>query len=640
MELVFFTFIFFLAIVPLVDFDIWFHIKSGEIFSKMGIIHYDVFSHSASGREWFPYEWLFQIIVYQTQQIFGFEAIKYVMASVILIQIVILYSILKHFFIVNQLVALFVSFFFFVSVYEFFSARPHVFAYTFLIANLYFIFLYYFKNRNLLWLSLPITLLWANLHGSIFLDVALFAAYTLISFINFIAFKDKIWLGKSKILAIFTLITALLTIFPPIGFTQYRLLWIFFKERNLISKFIDEWVPLNPNIDFFEFSFYTAVLLLILLPFLWINFKQKSFKNALWSLPLLLFPVLAYTAARNVYLGYLSLSLILSWNLSQIHFKRIALKNILIILLVIIAGFYSWILSQKKLPSRIYYPVAATKFIQAQNIQGNMFNDYGYGGYLLYHLYPTQKVFYDGRTDVYLCCEIKDTLDLSFNKHKNDREFKKLLDNLLDKYHISYVLIKTQKHSVLRKIANILSADSNWVLVFWDDNAQMFIRRDGKNDQIIEKFGSYFATPYERNPYKEEAKDKALEEYQKMIQVVDSAKSKNAIGFIYLKLGRFDEAKAEFEKAIALDNTNESPFMNLAELASASGDLQTAIKLYKEALKLAPDRGLIYIRLGQLTLEYSADSKEAKRIWQKGVEKTVDEDAKNTLKELLSNLSN
>src|SRR5256885_2396121 len=50
------------------------HVKSGEIFMTQGITHHDVFSYVTADREWLPYEWLFQITVYNFQKIFGFEA--------------------------------------------------------------------------------------------------------------------------------------------------------------------------------------------------------------------------------------------------------------------------------------------------------------------------------------------------------------------------------------------------------------------------------------------------------------------------------------------------------------------------------------------------------------------------------------
>ena len=68
---IFFLILFTLNISPVWDFDIWFHLKSGEIISQQGIIHHDVFAYTTAGREWFPYEWLFQVAYYQINHLFG-----------------------------------------------------------------------------------------------------------------------------------------------------------------------------------------------------------------------------------------------------------------------------------------------------------------------------------------------------------------------------------------------------------------------------------------------------------------------------------------------------------------------------------------------------------------------------------------
>jgi hypothetical protein len=141
LELIFFVFIFIVTILPMRDFDIWFHWKSGELIAHKGIIHYDVFSHTAAGREWFPYEWLFQVTVYYFSLLFGFEAIKYLIAAMISVMVSILYYLTKYLFKLNMFVSMLVSFFFIASVYEFFSARPHIFAYTFFIATVFLILL-------------------------------------------------------------------------------------------------------------------------------------------------------------------------------------------------------------------------------------------------------------------------------------------------------------------------------------------------------------------------------------------------------------------------------------------------------------------------------------------------------------------
>ena len=78
--------------------------------------------------------------------------------------------------------------------------------------------------------------------------------------------------------------------------------------------------------------------------------------------------------------------------------------------------------------------------------------------------------------------------------------------------------------------------------------------------------------------------------------------------------------------------------MNLAELAAKDGKLDEAITLYYQAQKRAFDRGLIYIRLGQLVIQRSGDTNKAKQVWNEGLKYTVDEDAKKRLTELLSTL--
>ncbi|HZQ29707.1 MAG TPA: hypothetical protein VFA93_01345, partial [Patescibacteria group bacterium] len=247
LQIIFFSVILLLSIVPLRDFDIWFHLKSGELIAQRGIVHYDVFSYNTTGREWYPYEWLFQVIVYYFSKLFGFESIKFLIGAVMTIMMGVFYTILRRIFKVHWIFGMSLVFFFFVSTYEFLSARPQVFAYTFLFTNILLIYLYFFKNKNLLFLTIPITLMWANLHGSIFLDVGLFAGYSFVSLLHYFIERNKEWLTKSKTLGLFGILTAFLTILPPLYLTQYRLLILFFKDNDLISKFIDEWTPLIIN---------------------------------------------------------------------------------------------------------------------------------------------------------------------------------------------------------------------------------------------------------------------------------------------------------------------------------------------------------------------------------------------------------
>lgn len=628
--LLFFTGTFFLSIRPLLDYDLWFDLKSGEVFSKMGIINYDVFSYTESGKQWFPYEWLFQVMIYNMQQIFGFLGIRYFVALMAVVQIGLLFVILKKIFHLSSLRSIIILLFFLASIFDFFVARPFLVAYPLLMVNLMLILLYFFQKKNLLWISLPVTLIWANLHGSIFLDIFFFLGYSCIAGIQYLLSHHKDWIERSRTLFFYAVATVILTILPPLGFTQYQLLWKFFQERTILTRYIAEWTPLAS--DQLMFTIYTATLVTVVGLLLFVLIKKRNYKAFLWIIPLIPLTASAYLAGRNVYLGYLAFSLMLAF-----IFKYIGRKILLIITIIVI--IYSIFLLQEKMQApKFYYPVAAAKFIRQYHLQGNMFNEYAYGGYLLWSLYPEQKVFIDGRSDVYIDREMPETLGISINKNMSDEKFRAYMyKGFFDKYHMSFAILRTEKNTVLRKIGRILDNDPQWSLVLWDDTTELFVRKDGKNDEIIKEFGTTEATPYLQTPFPPGKADAALLEYVRMDQLVKSAHTSNAIGFILLQKGQYDNAKQRFLEAISIDPNFESPYMNLAELAARDGNLDNAISLYQKAKTLAPDRGLIYIRLGQLTLEKTQDIDQAKQIWADGVKNTADKKTKKQLQNLLSN---
>src|SRR5450756_443706 len=121
-----------------------------------------------------------------------------------------------------------------------------------------------------------------------------------------------------------------------------------------------------------------------------------------------------------------------------------------------------------------------------------------------------------------------------------------------------------------------------------------------------------------------------------MDALVPSARSENAIGYFLLEQRLLDEALAHFQKAVALNPTFESPYMNVAEIEAANGNYGTAITLYQKAMKLAPDRGLIYIRMGQLYAMADHNLITARKVWQTGLKYTIDADARAQLQKLLT----
>jgi len=110
-------------------------------------------------------------------------------------------------------------------------------------------------------------------------------------------------------------------------------------------------------------------------------------------------------------------------------------------------------------------PAAAVGFIQ-QNpdaVSGEMFNEYGWGGYLMWAL-PERKVFIDGRNDFYgkeLVDEFN-TVDLT----------KPGWAAVLEKYEVGWTILPP-KHP----LNALLSLDAGWTNAFHDEVALIYTRR-------------------------------------------------------------------------------------------------------------------------------------------------------------------
>lgn len=639
-EGIYLVILFFISQLPLRDFDIWFHLKSGELFVKQGQLTFtEVFSYTAQGREWTPFEWLFQVVSYLLSQ-FGLWILPPFIAIFVVIAHFFILRILDYIFGVKLLPRIFLSAVFLISTYEFNTVRPHTVAYTFLTITLFIILGRIFKNKKKWLYATPfLTLIWSNVHSTGFLSWGLMLAFAGTLFLQWLFSKHKETLLTIKDLLLFAGINFIVTLLPPMGILDYKLLWHFFQNREFLSVFIAEWAP--PQDNPFGFRVYMVTVIVCIVAFIFTALKTKHLKRSLWSLPFLGMILGGYLVTRNVFLGSLGAIVLLgasvpyltSWPKS----KKVHLITWLGILFVLI-GFYVWTYSLKQrdvTSNRLYYPVQSTEFAK-RYLNGRMFNDYSYGGYILYHVYPRLQVHIDGRADVFLCCEMHDYLLLSYYKRLPDKEYRRFLNEYMDKYKVNFAIIATQKHNVMRRISSLLNTDPHWALVFWDDDSQVFVKRDGINDQIIQTLEAKIATPYLRDPYPSKKMDEALAEYERMNKIAPSARSMNVIGYIYMQKGKFQEAVDIFNKAINQDPTNESPYMNLAELAAKDGDLQSAIQLYRRALFYAGDRGLIYIRLGELIVQSSGNLEEAKKVWEMGVKNTVDNDAKKQLRELLT----
>jgi hypothetical protein len=111
------------------------------------------------------------------------------------------------------------------------------------------------------------------------------------------------------------------------------------------------------------------------------------------------------------------------------------------------------------------FPVQAVDWLAAKPQPGAMFNEFPWGGYLLYRLWPSERVFIDGQTDFYgehLTRQYEQVLTLSPG-----------WEDVLKQYQVQWVLVKPGG-----ALAGELRARPDWRVVYEDDTAIILARKD------------------------------------------------------------------------------------------------------------------------------------------------------------------
>lgn len=191
-------------------------------------------------------------------------------------------------------------------------------------------------------------------------------------------------------------------------------------------------------------------------------------------------------------------------------------------------------------------PKDAADFLADLKISGNMFNEYGSGGYLIWRLYPDKKVFIDGRSlepDVY---EEYNIIASAGSRQGISWE------DILKRYNISYIITPPllPRGEIYPIVEKILDQD-DWILIYRDQLALVFLRNTEENLTIIRQF----------------AMDKAEALNTIIIQASARATKNKAnpyylitLGKVFLKMGKLDDAEKAFEMAYQRDPKN--PIIN------------------------------------------------------------------------------
>lgn len=481
--LVFMLVIFAGATRSVTDPDFWWHLKTGQhIVESRGIPHTDIFSTVFFGREWITHEWLSELFIYSIYQLLGLGGLIVAFSLIIT----------AGFWIVYQRCARraghpYVSGFALIlgalTAAPTWGVRPQMF--SFLFASIYVVVLHNYaqdEKRRSLWWLVPLMVVWVNMHAGFAVGLALIvltiAGLALEGILSREESVSVVWRRGRPLLLVGTICGGAVLLNPH-GARMY-LYPLETLKSHAMMKYIEEWF--SPN---FHEVMFLPLLLLIFATFSVVALSSKRLR--LLDLVLLLATTAgALRSARNIpFFVLIAMPLLVehSWNWITAHrwglwltrpekrelgsqaILKTALNLVLLVALPIAVAAMRVHQSVAKQPvaEGKVFPAGALGFMREQRPPQPIFNDYGWGGYLIWNLYPEYRVYIDGRADVYGDAFMEEYLS-SLSGQTNWR-------GPLDKYGIRTVLVKPDA-----ALASLLRQDATWQKVFEDQQAIIFVR--------------------------------------------------------------------------------------------------------------------------------------------------------------------
>lgn len=461
--------------------DLGRHIKLGEIITSCRCVpKTNLFSYTMPNQTFINHHWLSEVVFYGLYLLGGVSAVVAFKIGVFLLVFgLVIWLSLKR---ASPFWVTAFSMPYILMFSERFDARPEIFSFLFLILFIIAIERYRASKSVLLLLFLPlIQVFWVNMHIYFLVGVGLLGLLII----------EQILLSGKKIdkrLLLVTGITGLATIINPNGITGalYPLEVLHGYGYSIVE---------NQNIFFLNTFFFNSHILIfeilsVIIFFGILVYHQK--KDLFWIFSTLFAVTVSYWMIRNFPLFVLITFPFITYlftNISKKVFtenkssqKKLFQSGIVAVLAVVTAGT---VMRQVSSPFFGFGYVdpgqEGIDFFKQNAIQGPIFNNFDIGSYLIYRLYPEQRVFVDGRPEAY-------TVSF-FNVYKKMQEDPSLFAKETKKYRINAIIFSQTDITPWAQIfLSWIIKDKNWKMVYADGYTVIFVRNDRQNKQLIAKY--------------------------------------------------------------------------------------------------------------------------------------------------------
>jgi hypothetical protein len=462
------------------DGDLARHLRLGEIMlGRHALLREDVFSFTRAGQPFVAFEYGSELVYAAAYRVAGLAGVA-VLAGLVL---ALAYALVARFLIRrggDPLLAYLISMAAAVLGASHWLARPHLF--TMLLVVVLLELLQHTTRRALLAYPL-LFLLWANLHGGFSFGCILIAIYALGEAAEGLLSADRApWLARSRHHAAALGLALAASLVNPNGYHLLGHVFGFFGNSAILAQ----------TQEFFSPDFHTIngkIFLGVLLAVIAALACSRRRPPVTTLLVLLATIAFALISQRNIELFALTalplaaLHLDAEWRAlpllrgAKAVFEReyagqypgvgAATVSLLLLGLALAGGTVAGV---PVVPNRFderSFPVRAVARARAEGLQGRMYNNFIWGGYLLL-AWPEQRVFIDGGTDHYG--------EKLFNEWIQVWNLDKGWRDVLSRWRISVVLVPPES-----RLADELIRDHQW-RVWYRDSTAVLLRPSGGTD--------------------------------------------------------------------------------------------------------------------------------------------------------------
>lgn len=500
--------------------DIGRHLKSGQIiWETKQVYKVNLFSFTEPNNPFVNHHWLSEVAFFLLNSAIGLRGLIIFKAAILLLSFLVLFlAVQKNSGMISFLISGLVAVLVFI---ERTDVRPEIFSYFFLSLFLCAIFRAKYArvsdvamtsdvvNKRWLYFLPLVQILWTNMHIYFVLGPILLFFFAIDRF-----FEKR---DEFKRVSYVFLATAAATLVNPnfikgalVPFNILRRYGYSIVENQNIFFLRDYGISLQ-SINLFQIS-----LVILLFSFI-VAFRSGRRKVTFELLTAAFMSVMAVKMLRNFGVYALTFIPIVSLNLStlsslststefldrlkhgqettprQVGYPQHRLAKsiylvfcgllVFLILNTINDNVYSRLESSKRFGLSL--PSGAEKgveFVKQSTIKGPVFNNFDVGSFLIWKMYPKEKVFVDGRPEAY-------SVEFFEKIYKPMQENPALWKKYSEKYEINYVFFAhTDITPWARKFLSDISKNSDWPLIYADDSVVIFIKRVPWNERVVNKF--------------------------------------------------------------------------------------------------------------------------------------------------------